>query len=68
MLMVLPIVAAVDDRVTALEQAGRLPARIRAILSDLTIWLATDSDDFDGAARLRERINAVAPVLGRSPD
>ncbi|MHB2209131.1 FUSC family protein [Methylobacterium sp. CM6257] len=68
MLMVLPIVAAVADRVTALEQVGRLPARVRALLSDLTVWLATDSDDPEGATRLRGQIDAVAPTLGRSPD
>lgn len=68
MLMVLPIVAAVADRVAALEQAGALPARVRAFLSDLTLWLADEADDPDRAAALRGRIDAFEPALGRAPD
>ncbi|MGU3545670.1 FUSC family protein [Methylobacterium sp. A52T] len=68
MLMVLPIVAAVADRVAALEQAGAVPARVRAFLSDLTAWLADEVDDPDRAARLRDRIDGFEPALGRAPD
>ncbi|WCS27688.1 FUSC family protein [Methylobacterium sp. NMS14P] len=74
MLMVLPIVAAVADRVAALEQAGALPARVRAFLSDLAAWLADGAEDEDAAedtdraARLRDRIDGFEPALGRAPD
>lgn len=76
MLMVLPIVAAVADRVAALEQAGALPARVRAFLSDLAVWLNDETGDGAGdgagdpdrAARLRGRIDGFEPALGRAPD
>ncbi|MCJ2051278.1 FUSC family protein [Methylobacterium sp. J-070] len=67
MLMVLPIVAAVADRVAALEQLDALPARVRAFLSDLAVWLAEAGEDPDGAARLRGRIEEFDPVLGQRP-
>ncbi|MEL6059908.1 MULTISPECIES: FUSC family protein [unclassified Methylobacterium] len=66
MLMVLPIVATLSDRVAALEQAGALPIRVRAILSDLALWLSAE-DDPDGAARLRQRIADIDPNLDRDP-
>lgn len=68
MLMVLPIVAAVADRVAALEQAGALSARVRAFLADLIAWLADEVDNPDRAARLRDRIDGFEPALGRAPD
>jgi uncharacterized membrane protein YccC len=68
MLMVLPIIAAVADRVAALERAGALPARVRAFLSDLTVWVSDEGDDPDRAAALRRRIDGFDPVLGRAPD
>lgn len=68
MLMVLPIIAAVADRVAALERAGALPARVRAFLSDLTVWVSDEGDDPDRAAALRRRIDGFDPVLGRVPD
>jgi len=68
MLMVLPIVAAVADRVAILEREGALPARVRVFLSDLAGWLADDGDDPEGAAQLRSRIDGFEPTLGRDPD
>lgn len=68
MLMVLPIVAALADRVCALDRAGALPARVRALLSDIALWLAGEGDCAAEAARLRERVDAVEPSLGRAPD
>ncbi|QGY05141.1 FUSC family protein [Methylobacterium mesophilicum SR1.6/6] len=68
MLMVLPIIAAVADRVAALERAGALPARVRAVLSDLAVWLADEGDDPDRASELRRRVDGFDPVLDRAPD
>lgn len=68
MLMVLPIVAAVADRVETLEWAGALPARVRSVLSDLAVWLADEADDPERAAHLRGRIDGFEPTLGRNPD
>lgn len=68
MLMVLPIVAAVADRVETLERAGALPARVRSFLSDLAVWLADEADDPKRAAHLRGRIDGFEPTLSRNPD
>lgn len=68
MLMVLPIVAAVADRVETLERAGALPARVRSFLSDLAVWLADEADDPERAAHLRGRIDGFEPTLSRNPD
>ncbi|GJE52987.1 p-hydroxybenzoic acid efflux pump subunit AaeB [Methylobacterium tardum] len=68
MLMVLPIVAAVADRVATLERAGALPSRVRAFLSDLAVWLAGEDDDPETAARLRRRVDEFEPALGQNPD
>ncbi|WP_345819986.1 FUSC family protein [Methylobacterium fujisawaense] len=68
MLMVLPIVAAVADRVETLERAGALPARVRSFLSDLAVWLADEADEPERAAHLRGRIDGFEPTLGRNPD
>ena len=68
MLMVLPIVAALADRVQALDQAGALPTRVRALLSDIALWLAGKEEGAAEAARLRERVDAVEPSLAGTPD
>lgn len=63
MLMFLPIVSAVADRVVALEQAKALPARVRALLDDMAAWLASGTTDPVQADRLRMAADAVDPVL-----
>lgn len=68
MLMVLPIVAALSDRAAALEQAGAVPARLRALLSDLALWLSSEDGAPEEADRLRERIAGIDPPLDREPD
>ena len=68
MLMVLPIIAAIADRVAGLERAGALTARVRALLSDFAVWLAAEEEDAEGAARLRSRIDAMEPALDGRPN
>jgi len=63
MLMVLPIVSAVADRVEALERAGAMPARMRALLDEMAAWLASGTTDPVEADRLRSAADAVDPVL-----
>jgi uncharacterized membrane protein YccC len=63
MLMFLPIVSAVADRVEALEQARALPVRVRALLDDMAAWLSTGTTDPAEAARLRAAADAVDPAL-----
>lgn len=63
MLMVLPIVSAVADRVEALERAGAMPPRMRALLDEMAAWLASGTTDPVEADRLRNAADAVDPVL-----
>lgn len=67
MLMFLPIVSAVSDRIETLEHARALPARVRTILDDMAAWLASGTTDPAPAARLRSIVDAVDPVLGARP-
>jgi len=66
MLMFLPIVSAVADRVDALEQAKALPIRVRALLDDMAAWLASGATDPVAADRLRMAADAVDPVLHKN--
>ncbi|GJE27824.1 FUSC family protein [Methylobacterium organophilum] len=67
MLMFLPIVSAVADRIAALEQARALPPRLRALLDDMAAWLASGSTEPAVAARLRAAAEAASPALQESP-
>ncbi|MGV7034523.1 FUSC family protein [Methylobacterium symbioticum] len=66
MLMFMPIVSAVADRIEALERAGALTAPLRALLADMAAWIASGSTDPEAAARLRAR--AADEPLPRRPD
>lgn len=68
MLMFLPIVTAVADRVGALTAAAAMPRELRELLSDLSAWLESTSQDVDEASGLRSRIAAAAPSLGSHSD
>ncbi|MDR7037495.1 putative membrane protein YccC [Methylobacterium sp. BE186] len=67
MLMVLPIVSAVSDRIEALERSRALPERVRTLLGDMAAWLAAGTTDPAEAARLRERAEAADPALPERP-
>ncbi|GJD55375.1 FUSC family protein [Methylobacterium dankookense] len=66
MLMFMPIVSAVADRIAALEQARALTAPLRALLADMAAWIASGTTDPEAAARLRAR--AADEPLPRRPD
>jgi uncharacterized membrane protein YccC len=66
MLMFMPIVSAVADRIEALERAGALTAPLRALLADMAAWIASGHTDPEAAARLRAR--AADEPLPRRPD
>ncbi len=68
MLMFLPIVTAVSDRVGALNAAGAMPREIRTLLSDLSSWIVSGREDAQEAAQLRARIEAAEPRLDERSD
>ncbi|KAB1069960.1 FUSC family protein [Methylobacterium planeticum] len=67
MLMFLPIVSAIADRIETLERAGALPQRLRGLLDDMAGWLASGTTDPAEAARLRAAAEAIAPSLDERP-
>ncbi|MGE7417349.1 FUSC family protein [Methylobacterium tarhaniae] len=67
MLMVLPIVSAIADRIETLERAGALPDRLRGVLDAMAAWLAVGTTDPAEAARLKASAVAVDSRLGERP-
>ena len=67
MLMFLPIVSAVADRIDTLERATALPPRLRDLLDDMAAWIEAGITDPAAAARLRGAAEALAPSLGARP-
>ncbi|GEP03002.1 FUSC family protein [Methylobacterium oxalidis] len=67
MLMFLPIVSAIADRIETLERAGALPRRVRSLLDEMAAWLAAGTTDPETAARLRAEADAADPVLQARP-
>ncbi|MCE4223145.1 FUSC family protein [Methylobacterium sp. C25] len=64
MLMFLPIVSALADRIEVLKRAGAMPGRLDALLDDAAAWLASGHTDEAEADGLRVRAEALVPVLG----
>jgi uncharacterized membrane protein YccC len=65
--LLLPLGAAVDDRMRALRDAGvALPQAVAALIDDCRLWLAGSGDDraarHDAAEALRERCAALEPA------
>ena len=67
MLMFLPVVASIDDRIELLERIGALPDKVRRVLDDMAAWLASGTTDSLPAQRLRQAVAGIDPVLARAP-
>ncbi|TPI44938.1 FUSC family protein [Mesorhizobium sp. B3-1-7] len=67
MLMFLPIVAAIADRIAALESAQALSIDVRRRLADMAAWIASGTTEPITAHNLRLAIADLDPVLGRKP-
>ncbi len=67
MLMFLPIASAVSDRIETLERARALPQRLRTLLDDMAVWLASGTTEQAEAARLKAAADALDPGLGERP-
>ncbi|MEH3146095.1 MAG: FUSC family protein [Methylobacterium frigidaeris] len=68
MLMVLPIVGGIADRVGVLDSAGALPRPVRGLLARVSDWLAAGTTDPEAAERLRAEAGALESGLGPRPD
>ncbi|VTZ26562.1 Uncharacterized membrane protein YccC [Methylocella tundrae] len=64
MLMFLPIVSSISDRIETLERAGMLPSAIQSLLSDMSDWLASGGVEPAVAKKLRDRASAADPDFG----
>jgi uncharacterized membrane protein YccC len=67
MLMYLPIVSTIADRIAILERTHALPEPMRHILSALKEWIASGRSDPAEIAALRQAIDAADPQFGPSP-
>ncbi|AWN36365.1 FUSC family protein [Methylobacterium radiodurans] len=67
MLMFLPIVSAIADRIETLEREEALPRRVRDLLDAMAVWIEAGITDPAEAARLRREAEALAPDLGPLP-
>jgi uncharacterized membrane protein YccC len=65
MLMFLPFVAAIADRLETLEKA--LPPKVGQRLDDIAAWLMSGTIDPTPADQLRRSVASLAPVLGHRP-
>ena len=63
MLMFLPIVSAISDRIETLESQRALPPRVRTLLDDMAAWLVSGTTEPAPADRLRAAVDAIDPVM-----
>ncbi|MBO1021861.1 FUSC family protein [Methylobacterium sp. SD274] len=67
MLMFLPIASAISDRIETLERARALPQRLRTLLDEMALWLASGTTERTEADRLKAAADALEPGLGTQP-
>ena len=67
MLMYLPIVSTIADRIAILERANVLPEQMRQIIGRLKEWIASGRSDPAEIAALRQAIDAADPAFGPAP-
>jgi uncharacterized membrane protein YccC len=67
MLMFLPIVASIADRIETLQRMQALPDALRQRLDDMAAWLRSGTTDPAPADRLRHAVADTDPVLARAP-
>lgn len=61
MLMYLPVMSAIHDRVSALQKLQAMPARLQQGLTELADWIASTTWDPVGADRLRTSFESLMP-------
>ena len=61
MLMFLPVMSAIHDRVTALQKLQAMPPRLQQGLTELADWIASTTWDPVGAERMRASLDAMMP-------
>jgi uncharacterized membrane protein YccC len=67
MLMFLPIVASIADRIETLERMQALPDALRQRLDDMAAWLRSGTIEPGPADRLRHAVADNDPVFPRAP-
>ncbi len=64
MLMLLPLLSSIGDRLDALgDEPGAIQPRLKSLLGDLSIWIAGDDTDRAPPQALRATIAALEPQL-----
>lgn len=68
-LLLLPALSSVDDRVRELKRLpGGVPAAIQSLLDEVAAWAAADDDTDDVMAGLRQRLRTARPQLAAGSD
>jgi uncharacterized membrane protein YccC len=69
LLLMMPVISSIRDRVTALRRIGPVPAEIVRLLAALRAWLSGDPAGLaETGATLRQEIDAVEARLGADAD
>jgi uncharacterized membrane protein YccC len=64
-MLLLPVLGGVDDRLASLRAAGAVPAHVQALMQRLADWIDAGGDaPEDEEARLRADIEAAEPEIG----
>jgi uncharacterized membrane protein YccC len=64
MLMLLPLLSSIGDRLEALGgEAGAIQPRLKSLLADISLWVAGDDTDRDPPQVLRAAISVLEPPL-----
>ncbi|MFE1599791.1 FUSC family protein [Methylobacterium sp. ID0610] len=67
MLMLLPVLSSLADRIALLQERGGLTPDLKALLRSVEAWAGTATSQAEGAELLRARIRQAERPLGRFP-
>lgn len=65
LIQMFPIITGLSDRLKRLEQNGPVPLRVKALLHDVSVWLATDGNaTYPTAGALQKKCQALRTFRG----
>ncbi len=67
MLMFLPIVSAISDRIIALDHADAVSKRLQNLLREMADWIASGTTETAVAEHLRSKVDKLEPRLSANP-
>ncbi len=67
MLMVLPIVSAIGDRIATLQKMKAIPNKVQSVLDSMSAWLLSGTIEPAAADHLRRAVAELDPDIGPRP-